>query len=499
MQKKIKKIFSAPSIRLKSLVILEIVILLMVSLGGLFYFTRMSLVEESKKDAEQRLEGTVQHVDNVLLSIEQSAGNIYHDMLEHLDQPERMMTYCRRMVECNANIYGCAIAFKPQFYADREFFLNYVQRKRYNSPEIITSEKSPNVPYIDQKWFSETMTTCRPAWINPGQNHIAEMEPIITFCLPIREHGGECVGVMAIGLSINLLSQIVLETKPTPNSYSILLSRDGSYIIHPDRKKLTGQTVFTQPDIAESPSALEAAKAMTSGGTGNMSFKLDDFTWYLFYRPFVRTDIPGRSMHALDWSIATIYPKSDIFGEYNHLVFHVLGIVLISLLVFYILCRSAIRGQLKPLMALTESAESIAEGDYDETISDTKRDDEVGVFQQHFQKMQQALAADIRMQEERQAVLQQHHEELQKTHQQIQADDNVKTTFLHNVTNRMIAPSESILKSVTKLTDNWQNLTLPEVDREADNIRQQSETIIELLSHKFNTPSNQAGKEDKHE
>jgi len=103
------------------------------------------------------------------------------------------------------------------------------------------------------------------------------------------------------------------------------------------------------------------------------------------------------------------------------------------------------------------------------------------------------------MQEERQAVLQQHHEELQKTHQQIQADDNVKTTFLHNVTNRMIAPSESILKSVTKLTDNWQNLTLPEVDREADNIRQQSETIIELLSHKFNAPTNQAGKEDKHE
>lgn len=499
MQKKVSKLFSAPSIRLKTLVVLEVVILLTVSLGGLFYFTRKALVEEAKNDAEQRLEGVVQHVDNVLLSIEQSAGNFYYEMIEHLDQPERMETYCRRLVECNSNIFGCVIAFKPNYYPERERFLIFVQRKRYNSPELIVSDKAANVPYTTQKWYSETMETCRPAWIDPGQNHVNTMEPIVTFCLPIRDHSNECVGVIAVGLSINLLSQIVLETKPSPNSYSVLLSHDGTYIVHPDRKKLAGQTVFMQPDIAESPSALAAVEAMLKGETGDMSYRMNDFTWYLFYKPFVRANVPGRSMETLDWSIATAYPKSDIFGEYNHLVFYILGIVLAGLFVFYILCRMSIRGQLKPLIALTETADSIAEGHYDKGIEDSKRDDEVGVFQQHFQLMQKALAADIHKQEEQQAILKERQKELEKTYRQTQEDDKVKNTFLHNVTNRMIAPSKSILDSVTTICDENQNMTLQDINRQADNIRQQSEAIRELLSHKFSATSKEKGKEEHHE
>lgn len=499
MQKIVKKIFSAPSIRLNTLVLLEIVMLLMVSLGGLFYFTRKALVEESKMDAEHRLEGTVQHVDNILLTIEQSAGNTYHAMLEHLNQPDRMMSYCQRLVESNPNIQGCAIAFKPDYYPGRELFFNYVHRKKYNSPELIMSDESVNNHYTQQNWFTETMKTCRPAWIDPGRNHDHNNEPIITYCLPIIDQSSECVGVIALGLSINLLSQIVLETKPSPNSYSILLAHDGTYIIHPDREKQAGKNVFNQPDVAESPSALQAAKAMVEGKSGNSSFQMNDYTWYLFYKPFVRTNLPGRSMNALNWSIATVYPKVDIFGEYNHLVLHVLGIVVIAFFVFYMLCKKAIRKQLKPLMYLTDSAERIAEGHFDETIPNLKRDDEVGVFYQHFQAMQQALAAEITRQEEQRVTIHKHNEKLQKINQQIHDDDQVKATFLHNVTNRMIAPAESINNSVITLCDHYEDITLAEANKEINNIKQQSETITELLSKKFNVSHNEAGKEDHHE
>ena len=144
MQKIIKKLFSTPSIKLNWLVALEIVALLIMSLGGLFYFTRKALVEVAKMDAELRLEGTVQHIDNILLSIEQSTGNVYHALLEHLDQPERMQDYCRRLVECNPNINSCAIAFKPDYYPGRGQFFNFVQRNKYNSPELITTDKFLN-------------------------------------------------------------------------------------------------------------------------------------------------------------------------------------------------------------------------------------------------------------------------------------------------------------------------------------------------------------------
>ena len=499
MQKIVKKIFSTPSIKLNWLVAFEIVALLIASLGGLFYFTRKALVEEVKMDAELRLEGTVQHVDNMLLSIEQSTGNIYHALLEHLDQPERLVSYCQRLVESNSNIVGSVIAFKPNYYQDQELFIKYVHRKKYNSPEIIVSDKSVNIPYTQQNWFCETMRTGRPAWLDPGQNQDYKIEPVIVFCLPIFDRDNECVGVIATGLSINLLSQIVLETKPSPNSYSILLAHDGTYLIHPNHERLMGQVVFEQPEVVESPTAQQAAKAMVEGGTGNMSFEMNDFTWYLFYKPFVRTKTPSRSMGAMNWSIATVYPKEDIFGEYNHLILHVLGIVAIALLVFYMLCKKAIRKQLKPLAYLTESAERIAEGHYDESIPNVKRDDEVGEFYKHFQMMQQALVADIAKQEEQRAILHEKHEELHKTHQQIHYDEQVKITFLHNVTNRMIAPAASIEDSVKTLCDHYEDITLTEATEKKDNIKQQSEMILELLSHNFNVSPNKAGKEDNHE
>ena len=509
MQTIIRKILK-PSIKLNTLVLLEIVLLLCISLGIMFFFTRKYLVEEEKLDAKQLLEKKTQHIDNLLFTIEQATGNTYNLLVDHLDQPERIAHICRKLVESNPNIEGCAIAFERYFYPDREFFITFTRRRKYNSPELITMDKSANLPYTKQTWFTKTLRTCKPAWVDPGLNKDMNQEPVITYCLPIRDRYNECVGVIAVGLSINLFSQIILEDKPTPNSYSVLLAQDGTYIIHPIQEKLRGKNVLTDPDITKSPTALEVAKLMLKGESGETSFNLNGYDWYTFFKPFKRKNLPSESMEELNWRIATVYPKDDIFGEYNHMVFHVLVIVIIAFAVFYMLCRIIIRRQMKPLIYLTESANRIAEGHFDESIPNLERDDEVGAFYKHFQYMQKALEEENDKQEEQRATLQQHHEELQKTHRQIQEDDRVKATFLHNVTDRMIKPSDSISRSVTNICDNHQKLTIEEVDGEINNIKQQSETILELLKHKFDVVkpdgsldtaaiSDEEGKEDSHE
>lgn len=499
MQKIIKKSFSAPSIRLNTLVVIEIVMLHLVSLGGLFYFTRKALVEEAMKDAEQRLEGTVQHVDNVLLSVEQTTGNFYYELIEHLDNPSLLETYCHRLVVSNPNVEGCAIAFKPDYFTDRKLCMTYVHRKKYNSPELVSSKKATKTPYTRQKWFQETLKTCKPAWRAPESNNEFLSGPIITFCLPIHDYDKECIGVMAVSVSINLLSQIVLETKTTPNSYSIMLNRDGTYIVHPNAKKLAGQKIQEQRDIADSPSALEAVKTMLNGEAGDISFSLNNEELYMFYKPFIRSAVPGRSTEDLKWSIATLYPMADIFGEYNHLVMHVLTIVIVGLLVFWILCRIAIRTQLKPLSVLTESAQSIAEGTYTTIIPDTERNDEIGQFQKYFKRMQQSLM--VRVKEKRQLTeqLEKRRNTLQEIHKQIREDGQVRDTFLHNVTNRMISPAESILKSVMNISNNYLTITQEEAKSEVENIKMEREKIMILLSKKFDVYKKEIEKEDSHE
>jgi light-regulated signal transduction histidine kinase (bacteriophytochrome) len=113
--------------------------------------------------------------------------------------------------------------------------------------------------------------------------------------------------------------------------------------------------------------------------------------------------------------------------------------------------------------------------------------------------MHQALTVDVAKQEEQRSTILEHHDKLKNIYKRIEEDELVKKTFLHNVTNRMMAPAESISNSVTTLCDNYENITLSETNKEINNIKQQSETILELLSHKFDISSNKEGKEESHE
>ena len=116
------------SVRISLMIVFSMAILLMASLAVMLYYSRKAVKEEATQKAAQTLEGVTQHIDNTLLSVELATGNIFFSMLPHLNNPEMMYTYSRKLVESNHYIAGCAIALKPDFYKDRKYFMAYVHR-----------------------------------------------------------------------------------------------------------------------------------------------------------------------------------------------------------------------------------------------------------------------------------------------------------------------------------------------------------------------------------
>lgn len=186
-------------------------LLLFLSLAVLLYFSRQALKDEAKHDAEETVEGTVQHIDNILMSVEQSAYITYEDLKGHLNEPDRMVTYCREVVKNNPYVGGCAIAFKPHYYPGHEFFIKYVHQTGSHMGEkiLVTSDKFGNLPYTKQVWYTLPMSKGCPIWTDPL---IEEEDEGVTlsFCIPIMDHQ-ESVGVIVVDLPIALLSQIILE------------------------------------------------------------------------------------------------------------------------------------------------------------------------------------------------------------------------------------------------------------------------------------------------
>ena len=429
------------SFRLSLTVLIALATLLMVSLLIMFSYSRKAVKEEALLKASQTLETMIQNIDNILLSVEQSSGNIYWKMYNHANDPAKIEEYRTKLIEGNPYIIGCSIIMDSTFNA------------------------------ID---------TPVPRWTDVKTNASLDDKAIISFCIPIFQEGKK-VGVLVADVSLKLLSEIVYESKPSPNSYCILLGGNGSFIVHPNSKNLN-QSVFSFAHHIKDPTIEEVAKSMVEGQTGYKHVVLNDQDCYVFYKPFERAVVPGRHTEELGWSACIIYPEDDIFGDYNQLLYIVMIIAIVGLLLLLLLCQTFIHQQLLPLRQLANSAHRIAEGHYDEPIPDCRHQDEIGQLHQHFQKMQQSLSARVNELKLVSDTLQERGEVLQAAYDQAEVAERMKTSFLYNASNQMMAPVRDIYTNVMNIEKQYSELTEEEINKMVDEIQQQGGQITDMLN-----------------
>ena len=424
------------SFRLSLTVIAALATLLVAALLIIFGFSRKAVKEEALLNASQTLEATMHHIDNILLKVEQSSGNIYWKMLPYIHQPEKLELYTHKLVETTPYITDCTITWDADSNATDSIFTG---------------------------------------WINPEDRTNA----ITTFRLPFFD-GRREVGVMDVHVSLTLVSKLLLEAKPSPNSFCTLLKKDGTIIVHPDSTALNHNILDLIKD--DHPSMGEAARAMLNGETGYKNVKLEGKDYYVFYKPFERTEVTGRIMSDLGWSASIIYPEDDLFGDYNRLLYTVLIIAIGGLLLLLLSCLFYIHHQLFPLMTLVESAQRIAEGEYNEPISHSRRRDEVGRLQNHFREMQQSLSTRMGEMEQLSETLKERGDELQATYEQAQAAERMKTNFLYNMSDQMMAPVDGIRQRVLAISDRGEKLTGKETGQLVEEIQQRGEKVTTLLN-----------------
>ena len=480
------------SVRLSLMVVSAMALLLIASLMVLFFFSRRSLKEEALQTATRTLDGTTQRIDNILLGVEQASGNIYLNMIKHLDRPDMMEAYCRRLVMANGCINGCAIAFKPYFYPERKYFISYAYRVdsdslAYSEQPVVQPENYGDCPYTEQEWFVGALKDSMPRWdVPPRINNVAS-HPFITFSLPILNDQREIQGVVSVDVKLDLFSQIVTSVKPSPHSYCMLLDDEGSYIVHPDSSKLQ-QRVLTTVDHNYASDVTEAAKAMVSGETGYRPFSMNGIDYYVFYKPFEREHVEGRALGNLGWSIGIVYPEDDIFGDYNLLLYDVLAIAFVSLILLFFFARIIIHRQLLPLRMLTKSAQHISKGNYVLTsdaaslIPESQHHDEIARLQDNFRKMQQTLSVNISELNQLQTTLEERGKRLRQAYDKAEKAARMKTAFLHNMTNQMVPPATDINEDVVAFCEPGKLLDTVEADRLAHDIQKHGEMIAELLN-----------------
>jgi sigma-B regulation protein RsbU (phosphoserine phosphatase) len=387
MKKMLAYIRRKLSVRVSLWVVFFAAIIFNLALGFLFYQARETVYQEAVSRAMQILDKTSLRVDSILNRVEVASNMTKWLVQRHPDRADSMFVYSRGMLLNNPDFYNCSIAFEPYYFKEKgRYFSAYT---KHVSDTLRTIQGgSDHYQYFYTDWYLMPQLLERPCWTEPYMDldvatNTSEM--VTSYCQTLKNHEGKMIGVLNVSLSITWLSQTISSIKPYPHSYSIMIGRGGTYFVHPDTTKITRQTIFTQT-MEQPDTALTAlGYAMQHGEEGMKLMNMNGEDCYVFYKPLGQTGC----------SMAIVCPESDIFGGFNRLRNSVRAIVLVGLLLMLYLFIRIITRELSPLRRLADEAETIASGQFDTTLPDFQRIDEIGQLSHSFGNMQQSLVRYI--------------------------------------------------------------------------------------------------------
>lgn len=376
------------STKLSLWIVLFTAVVLVSALGYMFSVSRQAIRQEAVNHATEILENTTLRVNSILERVEVATNNTDWLINRHLDGPDSMFTYSRRLLENNPDLNGCSIAFEPDFFKQKGRYFSAFSLR--NDGEILTTQEgNEHYEYFYMDWYQLCKLLDRPVWTEPfidyNPEDIYSKDMIASYCKPIKDKSGKYVGTISVDLSLTWLSNTISAVKPYPHSYSIMIGQGGTFFVHPDSTKLFFHTIFTETLEHEDTALAALGHAMQRGEEGMRQLVIDGQESYVFYKPLGNTG----------WSVAIVCPESDIFGAFNRLRRAVTIAVLAGLLLLLLVSIQIITRELKPLRRLADQAGIIAKGNFDEALPESGRVDEIGQLSQSFSDMQRSLAGYI--------------------------------------------------------------------------------------------------------
>ena len=387
---KLKEIRYSLSTRLSLWIVFFAAAIFVAALGYVTVVARRAVRREAIQGARRMLDNTVLRVNGILEDVQLVADNLENRIYQNLDKPDAMFELSREVVITNSFLNGCSISFEPYYFESKgKYFSAYSNN---NGKSVYTQQEGKDsYQYFFLDWYLLPKLMNQPCWTEPYTDQeefddsTMDSKMMVSYCKPLIGNDGSFVGTLSLDISLEWLSKTISAVKPYPHSYSILVGRGGTFLVHPDPQKLFYQSIFTEDLVSPNAGVRELGEVMQEWKDGMQELYFGEEDCFVFYKPMMTTG----------WSVAIVCPESDVFGGFHRLRNIVLTIVLVGLLLMYLVFFRVIRKQLQPLHALAVQAETIASGNFDTALPQIKRNDEVGVLSRSFSEMQTSLVKYI--------------------------------------------------------------------------------------------------------
>ncbi|MBO4891341.1 MAG: SpoIIE family protein phosphatase [Prevotella sp.] len=383
--------------------VMLVLLIMMCGLSYLIYTSqKASVVELSASSFHTNMKSTVRFINDVMSDVDVAVSNNLFDIERHLGQPDEMQAIVERIVRQNPRIRSCGISFIDSYYPRKgRWFCPYAWRN--DTMQVVTRQLGgAGYDYLDSEWFKEAVASDSVYWSKPFFDGQDAKTPLVAYTHPIHDAQGRLVAVLGADLSLDFMARVLEEQDSIFSEdgsairsrdayfHSYVLSQDGTYITHPDQRRIQKGNFFVHIKDADEPGLAEKIVGEMKDGKVSHDetlkvLKVNRKESYLFYAPVTGTS----------WILVVSCPTIaiDYFAIILGLalIFVIAFVLLIAFLVTYI----TVRWTAKPLKSLAETADKVAQGQFDTTLPTIKHRDEICQLRDSFENMQQSLAAYI--------------------------------------------------------------------------------------------------------
>lgn len=306
------------------------------------YYASNSIEKQTYVRLDETTEKINLKITCLLRTIEKISENLSWLIPSYVTHPDSIFSITRQVVQTNHEIFGCAIAFEPYYFPEKgEYFSPY---SYMNGDSVITTQIPKKYNYYSKNWYriSKELNTAR--WSRPYQELSAYDIITTTYAVPLHNSQKKVIGIFSVDLSMNWMTSLIDSVKLYEDSYSIILNKDGKYILHPGGTCFLEQenSVFEIASDMHDSSALNIVQHMLKREKGNGIFHNNGIQYYIYYTPVEGTE----------WVMATIFPYSHIFAGLHRFTRILIFIFLLSMSLIILINTETIRKITNPLKYL---------------------------------------------------------------------------------------------------------------------------------------------------
>ena len=295
-----------------------------------YYFSRKGIKEEATNRALSELEATELRITDILDQVETAVRSNVWSIRKDLETPDDLWAVTYRIVADNPMIMGSAIALKPDYYPSKGYYFapySYSDGNRIISLQL----GSETYDYPTKEWYTKPLELGSGYWSEPYYDTGGGEALMTTFSMPVQDWDGNDIGVVTADVSLNWMTDLVGNVQVYPTAFNVMVSRSGQFMVCPSKALIMNKTIQQVASTFEDSLAVRSVtRAMLSGERGSHIVHYKDTVEHVFYAPLPRTG----------WSMATIVPHEEIYGNVQRInrlirVLQLVGLLLLGFIIFF--------------------------------------------------------------------------------------------------------------------------------------------------------------------